>query len=430
MNTLHVRYNQATTLYFYLKETQSYAGGNPITGKTAYAAGSGSQDLWLSWSTDSGTVYQEYPTQAGVAAISEFDSTKFPGVYEVTINAAVTNGSFAIVNLLCTTSDDTSEPMLLVTDNLQLSVDVKSISGDSAAANNLESAFDGTGYGIQPSSAATAVLADVTKISGDSTAANNAELYFDGTGYGIQPGSSATTVDVGKISGDATAADNAESFFDGTGYAGGSTKLTVDVTAISGDTTAANNAELFFDGTGYGIQPASNATTVDVGKISGDATAADNAELFFDGTGYAGGTAKLQVDVTKISGDSTAANNAELYFDGTGYGIQPASNATTVDVGKISGSATAADNLEASALGIVPATVDTGSFTATTSQFQSDTGGLSSVDGHYTGRVAVFTSGTLASQAADITGYDGSNKRFTCSTLTSAPANDVTLVLV
>ena len=242
MNTLHVRYNQATTLYFYLKETQLYAGGNPITGKTAYAAGSGSQDLWLSWSVDSGTVYQEYPTQTGVASITEFDSSKFPGVYEVTINAAVTNGSFAIVNLLCTASDDTSEPMLLVTDNLQLSVDVKSISGDSAAANNLESAFDGTGYGIQPSSAATAVLADVTKISGDSTAANNAELYFDGTGYGIQPARNATTVDVGKISGDATAADNADLFFDGTGYAGGTAKLQVDVTKISGDSTAANNA--------------------------------------------------------------------------------------------------------------------------------------------------------------------------------------------
>lgn len=69
---------------------------------------------------------------------------------------------------------------------------------------------------------------DATAISGDTTAANNAESFFDGTGYAgtnnviptVTAVTNAVTANVTSISGDSTAADNAEAFFDGTGYAG------------------------------------------------------------------------------------------------------------------------------------------------------------------------------------------------------------------
>ena len=227
MNTINCKYNTGLTVYFYLQETHAYAGGNPTTARTAYNSGSGTQDLYVSWSTDSGSINQEYPGYGtGVSSITEFSASSFPGIYEVVLLAPVTNGNFALVNLHCTTTDDKClTPLYLVTDNLPVTVnaDVTKVSGDSTAANNLEAAFDGTGYGIQPALGATSVSAnpvDVTSISGDATAANNLESAFDGTGYGIQPAAGATEVlaDLKKISGDTAGADNAEKFFDGTGY--------------------------------------------------------------------------------------------------------------------------------------------------------------------------------------------------------------------
>lgn len=72
------------------------------------------------------------------------------------------------------------------------------------------------------------VSANVVSISGDSTAADNAESFFDGTGYAgtnntiptVTTVTNAVTANVTQISGDSGAADNAEAFFDGTGYAG------------------------------------------------------------------------------------------------------------------------------------------------------------------------------------------------------------------
>jgi hypothetical protein len=68
--------------------------------------------------------------------------------------------------------------------------------------------------------------ANVTQISGDSTAADNLESYCDGT--------TPMPVNATQLSGDATAADNAEAFFDGTGYAGGTIKLGVNTVQIEG----------------------------------------------------------------------------------------------------------------------------------------------------------------------------------------------------
>jgi len=84
---------------------------------------------------------------------------------------------------------------------------------------------------------------DVGAISGDSTAANNAESFFDGTGYAgtnnviptVTAVSNQVTADVTAISGDAAAANNAESFFDGTGYAG-TNNVIPTVTTLTGHT--------------------------------------------------------------------------------------------------------------------------------------------------------------------------------------------------
>jgi hypothetical protein len=71
--------------------------------------------------------------------------------------------------------------------------------------------------------------ADVVRISGDSTAADNLESYCDGT--------TPMPVNATQLSGDATAADNAEAFFDGTGYAGTNNVIPTVTTVTNAVTT-------------------------------------------------------------------------------------------------------------------------------------------------------------------------------------------------
>ena len=51
---------------------------------------------------------------------------------------------------------------------------------------------------------------------------------------------------------------------------------------------------------------------------------------------------------------------------------------------------------------------------------------------HYNGRIVIFTSGTLAGQATDITDYElvGGIGQFTLTALTSAPSNDDTGIII
>jgi hypothetical protein len=67
---------------------------------------------------------------------------------------------------------------------------------------------------------------EVVEISGDTAAADALESYCDGT--------TPIPANAIQISGDATAADNCELMFDGTGYAGGTTKLAVEVNTKTG----------------------------------------------------------------------------------------------------------------------------------------------------------------------------------------------------
>lgn len=96
-----------------------------------------------------------------------------------------------------------------------------------------------------------------------------------------------------------------------------------------------------------------------------------------------------------------------------------------VNIKQISEDTTAADTLERMAEGGVPLIVGTGS---TTSVIETDL--TEATNDHYNGRTLVFTSGALSGQASQITDYNGSTKQLTVSTLTEAPANGDTAVIV
>lgn len=166
------------------------------------------------------------------------------------------------------------------------SSDAKAISGDTTAADNCESDYDGTGY----AGGTIVKQADVTKLLGTAW---------------LTPGTAGTPdVNVKLISGDATAADNCESDYDGTGYAGGTIVKQADVTKLLG--------------TAWLTPGVAGTPDVNVKLISADATAADNAESFFDGTGYAGTNNVIPLVTTTTTATNltnlpaTAATAAEL----------------------------------------------------------------------------------------------------------------------
>lgn len=79
---------------------------------------------------------------------------------------------------------------------------------------------------------------NVAQVSGDSTSADNLELAYDGTGYA--GGTIKQGVDVVAISGDSTAADNLEAAADGDGYnLGGGSITAASVTGAVGSVTGA-----------------------------------------------------------------------------------------------------------------------------------------------------------------------------------------------
>ena len=101
------------------------------------------------------------------------------------------------------------------------------------------------------------------------------------------------------------------------------------------------------------------------------------------------------------------------------------------DVEAINNDTTAADRLALHANTVQPATVDNTGFTPTTTIFECDDITEATAD-HYIGRSIVFTSGALQYQATEVTDYalNGGRGRFTVATLTEAPANNDTLLIV
>lgn len=99
-----------------------------------------------------------------------------------------------------------------------------------------------------------------------------------------------------------------------------------------------------------------------------------------------------------------------------------------VDVVELNSSTGNCAKLAAAASGVYLGTVYTADFSATTTEFElSDI--TTAATGHWIGAVIEFTSGTLAGQKTTVTAYalSGGRGHFTVDTLTSAPANGVTV---
>lgn len=104
-----------------------------------------------------------------------------------------------------------------------------------------------------------------------------------------------------------------------------------------------------------------------------------------------------------------------------------------IELDKVNYRSTSWTKFDASAGQIIIGTVDTSTntHTPTTTEFQADDITEATAD-HYNSRIVIFTSGALAGQAANITDYEavGGIGQFTVATMTEAPSNDDTFIII
>lgn len=309
------------------------------------------------------------PDNTSVYAVLAFGS--IPGA---TAPSAADIWTYATRVLTAATNVTSTGAAVPITGGGLVNADMAAISGDTTAADNLETAFDDTAgpvphLGIvdqgtaQSATATTIVLRSAASFANSELVGAVVEITGGSTGVGqtrqitgyvgatdtatvdtwtvtptgtitykifAAPPSSATNpppVNVTQISGSNVSTTTAQ--------------LGVNVVQLSGSATAADNAELDFDGTGYAggttkrqvdvrqfngsaATASSGRPEVNLTHVSGNIVNTDNAQLGVNVVN-AGGSAVvataglLAANVTQISGDATAADNAEAYFDGTGY---------------------------------------------------------------------------------------------------------------
>ena len=157
-----IKYNTATTAYFFIKSLTSY--GVAAAGYSSYYT------VWLS--QDGGAPVNP------AGSLTEVSSSDMPGLYSCDISAAET--AYGVI--ACSLDPNMgysyyqSDPFYIFTDKNKMQADLQEVQGVTAPAGNIADFFDGTGYGIQPASTATEVQADVAKVNASATAAKNLAL--------------------------------------------------------------------------------------------------------------------------------------------------------------------------------------------------------------------------------------------------------------
>jgi hypothetical protein len=157
---------------------------------------------------------------------------------------------------------------------------------------------------------------------------------------------------------------------------------------------------------------------VNMAAISDGTTEADSLQAAVN-------TADNLVDcnMVQISDSSSAADALET------LGVNIVSGWIAANVRAINGSSENAERFDQLMDGATRHIVDDGGFTPTTTAFEIGAAtSPSAVDDFYNGQFVRWSSGALAGQVVEVTDYDGTNKRFTVSTMTSAPAGGDTFI--
>lgn len=142
-------------------------------------------------------------------------------------------------------------------------------------------------------------------------------------------------------------------------------------------------------------------------------------------------TGAVPVVITLYPQEAGDIRTNATYWNDAAVATPTVAGVPEVDVTHMAGGTANVLNLNASASTIIRFTVDNSAHTPTTTEFEADDVTEATAD-HFNGRLVIFTSGALLGQAARINDYAlvGANGHFTVSTLTEAPANNDTGVIV
>lgn len=282
-------------------------------------------DTWTQ--TPTGTIlYVVYATPPASSVAITADVTKWSGTAVATPDTAgypkvtIKDGTGAGEIALTSGAIDT---VTAITNTVN--ANVTQISGDSVAADNAESFFDGTGYKdpdnvyIIRSNTAQAGAAGTITLDASASASND---FYNNTFIQIIGGTGAGqarfisdydgTTKVASVNANwITTPDNTSVFviWPFGSIPGATAPTAADIWSYATRIlTAATN----ITSTGAAVPiTAGGLVSSDVTAISTDTTAADNLESYTDGT------IPIPANMTQISGDATAADNLESYTDGT-----------------------------------------------------------------------------------------------------------------
>ena len=273
-------------------------------------------------------------------------------------------------------------PASLVTGKMDS--DATSISGDSAAADNLESMYDGTGYDdpTAPSSAGQVSMLS-TGSAAISTGATSRTLTI-----GTEVNSVDDTHELDGVEHEVTSVGGAfDLIYDfETGESGVGVEITMVGRLNTGDDALA-------------VQAYNWVTTSwdQIGTLQGSGATENSAAIFnlvLAHTGTDANAGEIRIRGYAASGLTSAV----LYLDQVFVSFAIVKAIQDSNLVQISGSAPAADNLEASALGIISDEVATIGSTTTCTLTNAP-----AVADVLIGRVIVVTSGSLAGEAKTIT---------------------------
>jgi hypothetical protein len=190
-------------------------------------------------------------------------------------------------------------------------------------------------------------------------------------------------------------------------YAGGDVVVTINAIDSTGThvaVTGLNASRLSINGTASAVVPTVANPDTGIYVLTWTPSTAtsegDSIVALIDGS--VAGTAFSTYGIpVKVVASERGTDNASTFNAST----------DTVDIGKINGNATSASNLQKSTSQIIQGTVASSPTPTNTAISQSATFGATGIfsssipDDAYIGRLIVFTSGTFAGQATDITDY-------------------------
>lgn len=405
----------------------------------------------------------EYSGDAGAFADCTNEATEIAaasGMYYLDLTAAEMNADTVAIIVKTSTSGAKTTPIVLYpAEATDIIVNVKAISDDTTAPDNLELDYDGTGYAKANSTIGTAtavtnqVTSNMTAISGDATAADNLETACDGGSYNVGGGAivaASVTGAVGSVTGavgSVTGNVGGNVVGDVQGNVDGSvasvTGAVGSVTGnVGGNVTGSTGSVVGNVGGNVVGSVASVVATVDSNLIEmgGVAQSATDLKDFAD-AGYDPATNKVQgvvlVDTTTTNTDMRGTDNAALAATALTNATWTDARAGYLDnlnigenVAGVSDVATAAVTADAVWDEARAGHVGAGSFGEGVASVQGNvTGSVGSVTGavgSVTGNVGGDVQGNVDGSVASVTGNVGGNVTGTVASVVGNVGGNVT----